>query len=381
MNYKKHFSILNYILYLAVSCLFLFIIIDKISIAFLRRNHFIAEKSFSITDLRKQHPYIMFKGAPGAKSYPKIFKKTGITETFLNKTGYPGEAPVMPKPADEFRVIVLGGSTVFIGNPEIPRLIQYQYEKKGCQTVKVYNFGVISSVSSMELARLVFEALDYNPDMVIFYNGFNDMDHPFAADPRPGYPYNYFIYESNPILDNDVKKYPGIPLAMYSSNILRYFFPDYFLKSFYNLDDLRTRAGYLSQNWKEKIAEIYVTNLIKSQKISRAFGAEFIAFFQPSLYVKKIVTEKEQSFIDPAKMAGVNMIRSEILKRAETARREEGLNFIDLSGVFNEIPDTVYEDRVHILQQYQPLIAATIFEHLNNFLKNTINLNVSSCFN
>ncbi len=55
----------------------------------------------------------------------------------------------------------------------------------------------------MELARLVFEALAYQPDLIVSYSGANDIILPLSADPRPGYPFNFMIREYNPLLDKD----------------------------------------------------------------------------------------------------------------------------------------------------------------------------------
>lgn len=366
-NFLKIFSCIAAVILL---CLLIFISLDRISIRVLNHRRSPIEQQFAITDLRHVFPYVMFKGAAHAESYPGFSEKNGITKSFLNELGYPGEAPVMPKPSDEYRIVVLGGSSVFIGNPPIPRLIQYQFEKKGINNVKVYNFGVISSVSSMELARLVYEVVDYEPDLIVSYSGFNDMDQPFVADPRPGYPFNYFIYESNPILDSDIRQYPAIPLMLYGSNLMRYFFPRYFLKAFTDLQAIRADIQYNSPEWRKTIAHVYIINLIKSKKIAKAFGAEFIAFFQPSLYFKNSVHSKEQKFLAPDRLENSKKIRQEIRAEAAKAHDQEDLTFIDLSDLFRGNPDLVFKDRVHIRHTHRPYVAVQLYEYILKFFPN-----------
>ena len=362
------FEILGRVFLCLLIAALMFLALDKISLRILRHRRSIVEQSFAARDIRRPRPYIMFKGAPYGKAWKKSSPKTGIQDNVLNELGYPGDVPVMPKPAGEYRVIVLGGSTAFMGNPPIPRLIQYQFEKKQCPAVKVYNFSVVSSVTSMELARLVYEAVNYSPDLIISYSGFNDIDEPFVADPRPGYPFNYFVYESNPILDSEVRDYPLIPLIAYGSNLLRVFFPGYFLNHFADLDSLRRQAGYQTPEWRQAIADNYIENMRKSYQISRAFGAEFLAFFQPALYFKEQVTAEEQPHIEAERRDSARELRQLILDKARDTRMTDQGYFINLSDFFAGYPGTVFVDRVHLDYQYRPDVAVEIYQHILKFL-------------
>ena len=382
MTWSLCVSVLRYVCYLCVTCLIIFIVIDRISLVLFDHRRSIVEQQFAPQDLRKSYPYIMFKGAPHAKAWKKYSQKTGVTDNILNEIGYPADAPSMPKPADEFRIIVLGGSTVFMGNPEIPRLIQYQFEKAGCQRVKVYNFGVVSSVSSMELARIIYEAVDYQPDLMISYSGFNDIDQPFTADPRPGYPFNYFIYESNPILESDIRRYPIWPLILYGSNIFRRWMPQYFLKHFLALDEIRSRVNDRSPEWRQEIARIYIRNLMKSQKISRAFGADFMAFFQPALYFKDIVHPEEEKYLDAERAENSRIIRAHIREFAQQEIAAGELQFIDLSDFFDTYSEPVFNDRVHLIHFYRPPVSVKIYQHIQKFIQaqGDIPPHLTSCF-
>ena len=370
---KNDFNIRDFfanIFLVLISSAVAFAIIDRVSIPFLNHRKPSIEKTFSVQDIRRPSPYIMFKGAPQAKAW-KLFSPTkGLQDKILNKMGYPGEAPKMPKPVHEYRIMVLGGSSVFMGNPPIPRLIQYQFEKNQCDDVKVYNFGVVSSVTSMELARLIYEVVDYAPDLVVSYSGFNDMDEPFVADPRPGYPFNYFIYESNPILDSDIREYPLLPLVAYGSNLMRNFFPNYFLGEFADIDSLRKKTDYGTLEWREKIADIYIENLVKSHKISDAFDAQFMAFFQPSLYFKDTLSPEEKSHLNTDRMNSTLALRQIIRNKMSKIKAKEEIYYVDLTDFFDSHPETVFSDRIHLTYQYRPVIAEEIYEYILRYLKN-----------
>ena len=252
-----------------------------------------------------------------------------------------------------------------MGNPAIPRLLQYQFEKNNISDVKAYNFGVVSSVTSMELARLVFEVINYEPDLIISYSGFNDINEPFLADPRPGYPFNYFISEANPILDSNISEYPFIPLMAYSSHLLRHFASSYFLKQFSDIHKVQKETGWRSQAWMRQIADVYIQNMIKSQKIAGAFNADFVAFFQPCLYFKDHISDEEKKFVTPGMVKDSLTLREMILNRFKESRKKTKLNLIDLSDMFDHNHKTVYKDRVHVWHTYRPTIAAEIYRHIN----------------
>jgi len=357
------------VLAVCLSAFLTFIVADKISIHFLSHRRSALERQLNVQDIRYPKPYVMFSGVPLGESWPLINKDGSVKNIKLNLLGYRGDVPVRPKPQDEYRVIVLGGSTVFSGHPPIPRLLQYQFEKQDCQNVKVYNFGVVSSVSGMELARLVFEAVDYEPDLIISYGGFNDIDQPFSADPRPGYPFNFMVYENNPILESDIKTYPLFPLIAYGSNLARYFFPHYFMDRFGGIKALREKVGYDSEPWRQKTAQIYLNNMVKSQKISRAYGAEFLAVFQPALYFKDQLSDSEQGLVHKARMNNSVSMRGLVRQAAVQAQKQDDLSFIDLSDVFDENPEAVFKDRVHLRKYYRPVIARRLYDLIKGQIK------------
>jgi len=157
------------------------------------------EEMFPVNIDRYPKPYVMFGGKPNANLY--------------NQMCYRGDFPVSPKPADEYRVFMLGGSTVLNGSSPLPALLENKFSQHGLSYVKVYNFGVVASVSNMEIARIVIEISELQPDLIIMYNGGNDIIMPWYYEPRPGYPCNFIAYEANPILESDVNKYPNLPLS------------------------------------------------------------------------------------------------------------------------------------------------------------------------
>ena len=62
-----------------------------------------------------------------------------------------------------------------------------------------YNFSSVSSNHNQHLNRLIkFSNLNF--DFVVFYGGFNETFQTLFADPRPGYPFNFWtVGELHPL--------------------------------------------------------------------------------------------------------------------------------------------------------------------------------------
>jgi hypothetical protein len=351
-----------------ISVFIAFVIADRISFRLLGSSRSPIEQKYPVQAVRRPKPYVMFGGVPSGKIW------TGK----LNKRGYIDNAPAQAKDPGEFRIIVIGGSAIVMGDPPIPRRLEYKFRDEGCGNIKVYNFGVVSSVTGMELARVIFEIVDYDPDLIVSYSGFNDMDQPFVADPRPGYPLNFIVYENNPLLESDVRAYPALPLLLYGSNLARHLAPAYFEKRFIPIDRVREEAGYGSEEWMGKIAETYVTNIAKSARIAGAFHARFAAFFQPSLYFKEPLSDREMLQIGPARKKNSLAIYHKILAGISAVKSEAGLDFVDLADIYDGISDTVYDDRVHTYQKYYPLVVDKMYGAIMEILKRDPKVDLNS---
>lgn len=339
-----------------------FLIILSVSIALfvceaISRKFFIArtaiEIKFPAEHYRYPRPYSMFAGEPGSK--------------YINALGYTGEIPAMPKPKGEYRIFFLGGSTVVSGDPSLPKLVQNILKQKGFLNIKIYNFGIPSSVSGQELARLVFELPDLAPDMIVVYNGGNDIMHPLSWDPRPGYPFNFIVYENHPLITKKLNNYPAAALFAYGSNLMRYFFQDYFMKKFIPLDEARKECNYMSPGWKDKIAEIYVNNIIKAGKISKAFGIEFIAFFQPLLHAKdpeKFSEEEQKLFRSEDNDRFYREVLELTVGKIKSAVNKHNTEFIDLSGIYKNNSAWIFTDPIHTRQDAKNLPAQKIADKI-----------------
>lgn len=108
-----------------------------------------------------------------------------------NKWGYRGEEFPKIKPAGEFRIVCLGGSTTYTNfvpdsSLSYPALLQKELRERGYPHVRVINSGVPGWKSYESLINFQLRVLDLRPNMIIVYHGVND------TIARLVYPYRFY---------------------------------------------------------------------------------------------------------------------------------------------------------------------------------------------
>jgi lysophospholipase L1-like esterase len=117
------------------------------------------------------HPYLSY--------YPTPNFKKGLTSH--NSLGYRNYEFPLKKPDGVFRIVALGGSSTYdvsikdnqkTFTAQLERLLNEEY---GYQNIQVINAGVPGHNSWEILGNLEFRVLDLDPDLVIIYEGVNDV--------------------------------------------------------------------------------------------------------------------------------------------------------------------------------------------------------------
>src|SRR6266508_477073 len=117
------------------------------------------------------HPYLSY--------YPTPNYRKG--QTSHNALGYRNDEFSLDKPDGVYRIVALGGSSTYdvtiednaaIFTAQLEKLLKEDY---GYQNVQVINAGVPGYNSWEMLVNLEFRVLDLDPDLVIIYEGTNDV--------------------------------------------------------------------------------------------------------------------------------------------------------------------------------------------------------------
>jgi hypothetical protein len=330
-----------------------FSVIDSLSPFFLKKLQSPIESAWDSPHLRDPKAYVIYGGEP-------LYRD-------LNALGYTGKLPEKVKKPGEYRIFVLGSSTVF---GQITQPLEELFRKSGHSNVSVFNCGVVSSVSSMEVARIVFEIIDLEPDLIIMYNGGNDVLDPYWERSRPGDPFNFILYENNPLLKENLERYNSFTLLLFRSNIFRYLFHGYFLRQFFDRSSYENELPWMSEGWKTEIVNIYTRNIIKAHKISRAFNAEFMAFFQPTAYFKdKPANDTERYYGGfSGAFSDIRAYAREMRQRIVIGGRgtfdKEKVDFTDFSENFNDENVPYFVDYIHVTNAANEITTKKMYEHI-----------------
>ena len=106
----------------------------------------------------------------------------------INSAGFRGPEIEQTKPQDSFRIFMVGGSTTASlratsDETTIPGYLQNLFDNDGMKKIEVINAGVPGIMSSQELLLVQHKILDYNPDLIIVYDGTNDVNLPYGFKP------------------------------------------------------------------------------------------------------------------------------------------------------------------------------------------------------
>lgn len=116
------------------------------------------------------HRYIGYAGAP------QFLRGKDVH----NEHGYRGDSFPLKKPLGEYRIVCIGGSTTYTSfiddyTLSYPYLLGWELHQRGYKNVRVINAGAEGYSSFETVADFHYRVLDLDPDMVIVYQGVNDV--------------------------------------------------------------------------------------------------------------------------------------------------------------------------------------------------------------
>ena len=157
-------------------------------------------KEFTFTP----HPYLSY--------YPTPNYQKGLTSH--NSLGYRNDEFSLEKPNGEYRIVALGGSSTYdvsikdnaaTFTAQLEKILREDY---GYQNVQVINAGVPGYNSWEILVNLEFRVLDLDPDLVIIYEGTNDV-HARMVEPS--------AYRGDDLGRRQAWQVPSVPLWEHSA--------------------------------------------------------------------------------------------------------------------------------------------------------------------
>jgi lysophospholipase L1-like esterase len=236
------------------------------------------------------------------------------------------------------------------------------------------NFGESAYSSTQEVIQLLLLLQQGKiPDLVIFYDGWNDTA-PAIAYGDAGLPVHVDRMRD---IYNEAGKYQTYSwLKKSSAHVIR--FADVFFGYAPLIEWVRgklevnntTNGGELSENGlspestSKMVVDRYIANVKTVRALADSFHFETYAFWQPSVFTKKNPSEEEKSHIEIAiQNQRVEPLRiATHLKTIELLREKELVSesIFDISGAFDSFQNTIFTDTVHITPEGNRVVAKEI---------------------
>lgn len=271
---------------------------------------------------------------------PSTILDINLGNSYLSDSKYPGFMVYGHERVNDFKIVALGGSTTDGTMYPFKSWPQLLYEELG-ENITVYNGGVCSYTSNQELVKMLRDVLMIKPDMIVVYDGYNDLafnvdiNYPFASL----YLEQIFEFAKDHIENED---------ETYS---LETKFPV--------CRGIRSQRSYFD-NWRFNMQIMHA--IAEESKIS------FYSFCQPILSSKRGKTEQEKNML-----LSMASDKAELFKkysfRESIAHLLDKPDYIhDLSHIFDDM-DNVYMDVCHVWENGNKIIAQEIKKVIQSKIK------------
>ena len=268
---------------------------------------------------------------------------------------------------DAYRVFVYGGSTLWgMGAPDwgtIPAHLQAAINEADIDgPVCVVNYGELAYVSMQEFIRLIRSLQrDDVPDLVIFYNGINDVVAAWNTDRSDGHRLmNIF---------NDAMRDPFAgrsPLAdwlarSYTFQLLQALLPA--------PDDDADATGQTRAELAAEVARQYLNTYLMVDALAEVYGFDYALVLQPVMALgdKPLVGD------EVGMLQVIDQPLRSFYAQVYDAIVQQGADYPhlhDIRDVFDDVDQPVYIDYQHLAPPGNEIVAGRIFEIIQPLLVN-----------
>lgn len=257
--------------------------------------------------------------------------------TYETNCEYPGIYIYGENQKNDYRIAVLGGSTTdSTFGQDICPWVEIMYKQYCNRNVTIFNGAVSGYSSAQELFKLIRDILKLHPNMVIVYDGYNDLVKQGASS---------FAYLES--LVSFAGKHMPRAWQMYFGE-----------KSVWSGIPF---SGSPMDDWLENIKHMFA--------LSKSNNIDFFAFIQPMLYTKKNLDSHSKTILYQTPLFyKENFMKSAWQFREKAAVIEERYGYIhDLTYIFDDVD--VYIDMAHVYEAGNRIIAKHIWDVIKDSVK------------
>jgi len=325
------------------------------------------------TQRTEAHPYLAYRERPNWDSRIEDYANpANFTQVHHNSLGFRGPETTWEKPAGVYRIVCVGGSSTY-GHTESsdattwPARLQHHLSLlRPDRKFEVINGGASGYSTFESLINLQLRLIDFRPDLVIYYEGINDVRCALYPDPvndnihfRAVWP----VFRPSPFEKQFEQSYLYL--------IWRRYFTDYLeqvatlgFSAIVNFDGKNYADGradpYYRSDPPEQGFKNFQRNLVSISAIARAHGAAVLFATQAMRFSDIAGAESREG-----QTAAIERMK-QILRDVAAERQ---IPLIDAAPVVEAAaaamlaagsPDTIFKHEVHLLDAGSDLLAKTI---------------------
>tara|TARA_Y100001936_G_scaffold238460_1_gene270307 strand:- start:3111 stop:4229 length:1119 start_codon:yes stop_codon:yes gene_type:complete len=284
----------------------------------------------------------------------------------INSFGIRGEEFNLKKESDTYRIVMLGGSTMYgvyatSDSATIPSFLEKKIEKENPNfNIEIINAGINGSDSFDEVSFLTDRLLNLEPDMIFIYDGGNDLlnkisNEEILTDPWP----------------TEIEKF--------SKQIRNYYKTTHLIEF---LDRIIQKNIFNEQNKKiETISEDKIKQkiILWGERWSEFCHKQNIDKKDIIVAVQPYLGTGEKEFSNWEKNTKLNNMRTDVAEHFPTLVdqlkiiEKKCTKTLDLTDSFDKNSGTIFYDLIHVGDKGNEIMAERIYDEILPILKNRLN--------
>jgi hypothetical protein len=258
---------------------------------------------------------------------------------------------------------MFGGSTVMsveVPDAETPPSVVQRLADEAGWPVKVENLGATTVTIQHQLFRLLSMTPVAAGDIVVFYDGVNDI----AQSLYYQNPAGNMVEENRKVLAR-----LSLPQRIAFSINARFGASSAFVRRFIDPTGPARREIDLPPSLLAALEDGYYRAIVEAAAFAAAQGAQFFHFIQPSMYTVSRLSTYEQSLTEnawlyPIELRQVNAAGYPALRRASHRANALGIVSIDLSDAFDARREEIFLDYCHVTGPGNEIIGRAVYAAL-----------------
>ena len=281
----------------------------------------------------------------------------------INSYGFRGPEITIEKPDNVYRIFFIGGSTAFgqiasSDSKTIPGMLGAKFYENGIKEVEIVNAGINNADSRSETYLIKNVILDFNPDMLIVYDGWNEGQHDWGWDDE---------VEDQSTLANLKNSFEVYLNSLYITKIKPYYkTPEKFQELFTNKNNNPGEIQVPNSDLNEKKASVWEKRWEGICSIEDEKNFKTVITLQPILGTgSKSLTPVEQERLEKS-FARQNIILELFDKLAISLTELEKTceKTIDLRDSFDHTDKPVFHDLGHTSNYGNEIVAEKIYQNI-----------------